>query len=124
MADPVDRAEPIDRMDPTEPTLPTEATEPMQPMDSSDPRDPIDSTELADHSDRREEPADVMSASSTKQRRDPFRLKPVSEKTNPLATELSGRNKSSGDVPALCLPPTREGGGGHVTSDIPKPFAA
>ncbi len=65
-ADPVDRALPTDRTDPTEPMLPIEATEPMLPIESSDPREPIDSTESAEHSERREEPVDVITASSRK----------------------------------------------------------
>lgn len=59
-ADPVESAEPTDRIDPAEPMLPTEAIEPTLPMDSTEPWEPIDSNESVDHSDRREEPVEVM----------------------------------------------------------------
>lgn len=66
IADPIDSAEATDRTDPTEPMLPIEATDPTLPIDSTDPREPIENSESLDHRDRREDPVEVITPSSTK----------------------------------------------------------
>lgn len=55
MAEPIEAAEPIDKMDANEPILPIDRTEPTLPIDRTDPFEPIDKTESSDHSDQRDE---------------------------------------------------------------------